>query len=85
MSPKDALAEGQGVENKGVAEYATERHIFIFVEMKVLKLFLTPKFMFWRVPSRALGSYAPERFHRVCCFFVPLENFSIIWRRHHYW
>ena len=21
----------------------------------------------------------------VCLFFVPLENFPLIWRRHHYW
>ena len=43
MSPggKDPvnLCRGNGGEGRGV-EYATERHIFTFVEMKVLKLFL---------------------------------------------
>ena len=40
MSPrKHALVKGTGEGGMGVAEYVTERHIFNFVEMKVLKLF----------------------------------------------
>ena len=34
----ERLCRGNGGEGRGV-EYATERHIFTFVEMKVLKLF----------------------------------------------
>ena len=40
----------------GVAEYQTERHIFNFEEMKALKLFLNPSFMFSHVPCQGLGT-----------------------------
>ena len=42
------------------AEHVTERQIINFVKMKVLKKNFNPKFMFRHVPSRALGSYAPD-------------------------
>lgn len=45
---------GTGGE-RGGGGYATERHIGI-------KFFLNPKFMFKPVPSRGIGSYAPESY-----------------------
>ena len=44
----------------GMAEYATQRHIFNFLEMKVLKLFLKTRDL-CLVTCRALGRYAPAR------------------------
>ena len=51
--------EGLRGEEEG-GEYATQRHIFNFVEMKVL--IFNFKLMFKYVSSLALGSYAPESY-----------------------
>ena len=53
----------------GVAEYETERHIFNFEEMKALKLFLNPSFMFSHVPCQGLGTLGIP---------LPIRSLSLI-------